>query len=167
MKQINRLACRAVAAIAAVISVAVNAADAPSDLDIRASYCLKLTEASIKLMADAPKPPTKMLEQLRDQVSRKQQEKRDRLAKYVESKPALLEADAAREALKTVDSDAKLDATGRRTVLERCATECKTTNPPPTADARACIDACAAKDEAVKRLDRCVSVDWLAEPAKK
>ena len=142
-----------------------DAAETPSELDLRAAYCLRLAEASIKLMTDAPKPPTKMLEQLRAQVMKKQEEKRDRLAAYVKARPALLEADATREALKTVDSDAKIDATGRKTVLERCASDCRTTNPPPSQEARTCVEGCAAKDDAVKRLERCVTVDWLSAPA--
>ena len=151
----------------AILPPPVFAADPPSELDLRAAYCLKLTEASIKAMTDAPKPPTKMLESLRDQVMKKQQEKRDQLAKYVESKPALLTADATREVLKTVDSDAKLDATGRKVVLDACATECKTTNPPANQEGRTCIDACAAKNDAVKRLDRCTTLEWLGVAAKK
>jgi hypothetical protein len=143
------------------------AADTPSELDLRAAYCLRVTEASIKLMADAPKPPTKMLEQLRGQVMKKQEEKRDQLAAYVKSRPALFEADATRDALKTVDSDAKIDGSGRRTILDSCAAQCKSTNPPPTAEARTCVDACAKDDPVVKRLERCTTVEWLSESVKK
>ena len=167
MKLRTRISGAALATALAIFSHSLLAADPPSELDLRAAYCLKLTEASIKLMSDAPKPPTKMLESLRDQVMKKQQEKRDQLAKYVESKPTLLAADATREALKTVDSDAKLDATGRKAVLDACATGCKTTNPPANQEGRTCIDACAAKDDVVKRLDRCTTLEWLGVAAKK
>ena len=143
------------------------AAETPTDVELRAAYCLRLTEASIQLMAEAPKPPTKMLEQLRGQVMKKQEEKRDRLTAYVKSRPALFEAEATRDALKTVDSDANIDGSGRRAILDRCATQCKSTNPPPTAEARTCVDACAKEDPVAKRLDRCTSVDWLGETAKK
>jgi hypothetical protein len=157
-----RAAVVATAAVAIVrVALSVQAADGPAAVDVRAAYCLRLTEASIRLMTDAPKPPTKMLETLRDQVKKKQEEKRERLDAYVKSRPGLLEADATRDALKPVDADARLDATGRRALLDRCATECKTTNPPPAQEGRACIDACAAKDDAVKRIERCTTVDWL------
>ena len=126
------------------------AAETPTDVELRAAYGLRLTEASIKLMAEAPKPPTKMLEQLRGQVMKKQEEKRDRLAAYVKSRPALFEAEATRDALKPVDSDAKIDGSGRRVILDACATQCKSTNPPPTAEARTCVDACAKDDPVAK-----------------
>jgi len=158
---------RAAAAIAAgtlsfaAASTGARGADAPTSTDLKAAYCLRLTEASIKLMTDAPKPPTRMLEQLREQVRKKQEEKRERLDAYVKSHAVSLDSDAAREALKPVESDAKLDATGRRAVLDRCATDCKTVNPPPSQEGRACIDACAAKDEAVMRIERCTTVEWV------
>jgi len=167
MKKETCIAGTMIGATVLLLSLSAVAADAPGEHDLRAAYCLRLTEASIKLMAEAPKPPTKMLEHLREQVMKKQEEKRDRLAAYVKSRTALLEADATREALKTVDGDAKIDATGRKSVLDRCASECKTTNPPPAQEARTCVETCAARDDAVKRLDRCVTVDWLGAQEKK
>jgi hypothetical protein len=73
----------------------------------------------------------------------------------------VLESDLVREALKTVDADANIDNSGRRSILDACALQCKTANPPPTAEGRACIDACAKDDPVVRRLDRCTTLDWL------
>ena len=166
----NRSTMRAAAVAAAVAatvwSVAAHAAEAADDLGVRAAYCMKLTEASIALMNAAPKAVTPMLEQLRGQVKRKQEEKLEQLKGYLKTRTAVLEADATREALKSVDADAQVDNTGRRTVLAACATTCKTTNPPPTAEGRACIDACAKEDPVVKRLDRCATLEWLPADGK-
>jgi hypothetical protein len=148
-------------AAASALGTASIAADPPSEVDLRAAYCLKLTEASIVLMDNAPKAVTPMLEQLRNQVKKKQEEKRGQLQAYFKTRAALLETDAVREALKTVDADAKIDNTGRRSILEACAAQCKTANPPPTTEGRACIDACAKEDPVVKRLERCTTLEWL------
>ena len=152
--------------VALAFSSATRAADTPDDAGLRAAYCLRLTEASIALMNAAPKAVTPMLEQLRGQVKKKQEEKLGQLRGYLGTRPAVLESDAAREVLKTVDADAQLDNSGRRTVLAACATTCKTTNPPATQEGRTCIDACAKEDPAVKRLDRCTTLEWLPADGK-
>jgi hypothetical protein len=159
---------RAIPMIALASSVALPAfaADALSALELKAAYCLKETDASIKLMIEAPKPPTQMLQQLRDRVQKKQEEKRDQLQAFLKSRPNVFDAEATKSALKTVDSDAKIDATGRRSIRDRCATECKTTNPPPTPETRTCVETCAKNDEVARRLDRCTTLEWLAESAK-
>jgi hypothetical protein len=167
MKRIGCIAGAMIGGSVLFIPLSAVAAEPPGEGDLRAAYCLRLTEASIKLMKDAPNPPTKMLEQLRGQVLKKQEEKRERLAEYVKSRPALFEAEATREALKTVDADAKIDGTGRRSILDACATQCKSANPPATAEAKTCLDSCAKDDPVAKRLDRCTSVEWLGDAAKK
>jgi len=142
------------------------AADAVDEIGVRAAYCMKLTEASIALMNAAPKAVTPMLEQLRGQVKKKQEEKLEQLRGYLKTHASVLDSDAARDASRTVDTDAQVDNTGRRTVLAACATTCKTTNPPPTQEGRTCIDACAREDPIVKRLDRCTTLEWLAADGK-
>lgn len=162
-----RSACTA-ATLAVMVagSTGVRAAGAPDDTSVRAAYCMKLTEASIVLMNAAPKAVTPMLEQLRGQVKKKQEEKLEQLKVYLSTRQSVLESDAAREALKTVDADAQVDNSGRRTVLAACATTCKTTNPPATQEGRTCIDACAKEDPVVKRLDRCTTLEWLPPDGK-
>jgi hypothetical protein len=152
----NRSTMRSASAAAALVvtlawSLGARAAGAPDDTAVRAAYCMKLTEASIALMNAAPKAVTPMLEQLKG---------------YFSTRASALESDAAREALKTVDGDAQVDNSGRRTVLAACATTCKTTNPPPTQEGRTCIDACAKEDPVVKRLDRCTTLEWLPADGK-
>lgn len=159
MKEVMALAAAMLAAAAS--SDGARAADALDDVTLRAAYCLKLTEASIGLMNAAPRAVTPMLEQLRNQVKKKQEEKLEQLKAYFKTRPAALESDAAREALKTVDADAKVDNSGRQSVFAACATSCKTTNPPPTQEGRACIDACAKDDPVARRLDRCTTLEWL------
>jgi hypothetical protein len=165
----NRSTMRSAAAALVVTlawSLGARAAGAPDDTAVRAAYCMKLTEASIALMNAAPKAVTPMLEQLRGQVKKKQEEKLEQLKGYFSTRASALESDAAREALKTVDGDAQVDNSGRRTVLAACATTCKTTNPPPTQEGRTCIDACAKEDPVVKRLDRCTTLEWLPADGK-
>jgi len=157
MKVVSTLAL--IAAIA--LSTPSHAADSPSETDVRVAYCLKLTEASIELMNAAPKAVTPMLESLRAQVKRKQEEKVGQLKDYLKSRPGVLDSPPAKEAVKTVDADARIDNGGRKSILDTCATSCKTTNPPPTPEGRSCIDACAKEDPVVKRLDRCATLDWL------
>ena len=90
-------ATAAALAMAAAWPVAARAADTPDDTSIRAAYCLKLTEASIALMNAAPKAVTPMLEQLRGQVKKKQEEKLGQLKGYLSTRPSVLESDAARK----------------------------------------------------------------------
>lgn len=137
--------------ILATLAVAASSAIAqpyvPSDLDLRATYCVPVVEARIRLAVEIGTPAQAARATASIDL--------DRLRAYVRPK-VVLSMDGptgSLAALATATERGRADAASMGATVARCIAQCS--------EAHTCVSQCVEADPAAKRMQSCRSLDWL------
>lgn len=133
----------------------------PTDVELKAGYCVTVTNAAIALGEQAVANTTD--QDLRRSMDRTFKDARDRQARlraYLEPRMASMEIDLAPllAAMKRGEIDAATLQREMWNTLDRCTPTC-----PPMASQQGaeCVTACWFRDPLTQRVQSCAKLDWL------
>jgi hypothetical protein len=153
-------------AIAAMMMVGVAHAQlrVPTDVELKAAYCLKITQGSIaKMQAITAREVDAYTQGLLANNLKSAQDRLNRLQAYLSPRLTALDPGAMLLATKRGEQDSASYMDKAMPVADKCAQSCGVANATAETRERAekCVVSCMTDDEFVGRVASCTKLDWL------
>ncbi len=153
-----------VAAVAATVLAfeAAHAQRIPTDIELKAAYCLKVTQASVAELGRIA-PTDAAMEKMKGNALRNANDRVNRLQLYLVPRMQALEPTAMIGAMNRGEADAANYFRRVEEIADKCTTSCQLAGATGEAKDKAvrCFTACIGSDELLTRISSCPKLNWL------